>query len=444
MKPLALLCLVFASFSYAQVNINFTNPTLLVDQVYGFDLAQTPKLNSQEQQLVPMLQEQLAAKSYLALYQQLNKEVSKDDRSPAMSHFLGQLSLQLNQPKQALTHFDMAIKQQANYAKAIAGAGLAALQLKQFSRANDYFSDALKLGVKDPQLYRYMGFSYLEQEQYMSAVIALEQAKLLLPNDEQLEQALIYGYTNSGQSEAALAMLEQVLSKDASNAKLWLQRANIYLAKQDYDVTISSLETAIRLGEQDSANLALTAQLQLQYGSTPRAIHLYQTMWSKREQLQSVLDAINYLIDTNKDSEADGLLAKVTKANNKANSKVNAEVHYLSGKLALQKQSWQQAKRSLLNALKLNPIHPHALLTLARVYKANNDTHQAQMMLLRAAELPEVQLQALTEHADLELNLGNTRKALVLLRQALALKPNEQTLINNVNTLQQMVLQQGS
>ena len=66
------------------------------------------------------------------------------------------------------------------------------------------------------------------------------------------------------------------------------------------------------------------------------------------------------------------------------------------------------------------------------------------MLLLRASEVPEVRLQALTEQADLQLNIGNTKKALALLRQALELAPNEQTLINNVNTLQSMVLQQGS
>ena len=83
-------------------------------------------------------------------------------------------------------------------------------------------------------------------------------------------------------------------------------------------------------------------------------------------------------------------------------------------------------------------------MALAKVHRINNDSHKAQMLLLRASEIPEVQLQALTEHADLQLTLGNTRKALALLREALARKPNEQTLINNVNTLQTMVMQQGN
>lgn len=442
-KPCAMLCLLLASSSYAKVSINFTQPELLVEQVHNFDLSHTPMLKSSEQKLVPMLQKELEQKNFKALFQQLKQELNGETPSAAMNYFLGQLSLQLTKPKLAMDYFTAAIKQQPNYAKAIAGAGLAAIQTEQFDLAVGYFSEALTLGVRDPQLYRYLGFSYLEKEQYMSASIAFEQAKMLLPNDTQLDEVLVYSYSNSGQSEAALAMLEQMLVSQPNKAKLWLQRANIYLAKQDHAVTISSLETAIRLGENQASNLALTAQLQLQYGSTPRAIKLYQKIWQGQKDIGSVLDAIGFLIDSYKLNEANTLLTKAKKKKDLA-PRLRAEILFLSGKLDFQKSRFKQAEKSLQQALKLQPIHGSALMALAKVHRINNDSHKAQMLLLRASEIPEVQLQALTEHADLQLTLGNTRKALALLREALALKPNEQTLINNVNTLQTMVMQQGS
>lgn len=443
MRTLLFLGLIFTSMSQAQVTIKFAQPELMVDQVLNFDTAHAPSLSSEERHLVPKMQEGLKQKRYQGLYQELQTTLSGDKTSAAMAHFLGQLSLQLNQNDKALAHFEHAIKQQPSYARAYAGAGLAAVKVNQFEQAVSFFAEAIKLGVKDPHLFRYLGFAYLEQQAFMSAAIAFEQAKLLLPADAQLNEALVYSYSNSGQSEAALAMLEQMLTKQSNEPKLWLQRANIYLAKEDFALAISSLETAIRLGEKQTDNLALTAQLQLQYGSVPRAIALYQKIWQQGGAPATVLDAINYLIDSYKHAEAKKLLTQVNKSKQLAPSS-QAQALYLTGKLAFNQSQNKRAKHALKKALTLQPIHGQALMTLAKVHRVKQETHQAEMLLLRASEVPEVRLQALTEQADLQLNIGNTKKALALLRQALELAPNEQTLINNVNTLQSMVLQQGS
>ncbi|MCV6624290.1 MAG: hypothetical protein OIF51_21330, partial [Cellvibrionaceae bacterium] len=134
-KPCAMLCLLLASSSYAKVSINFTQPELLVEQVHNFDLSHTPMLKSSEQKLVPMLQKELEQKNFKALFQQLKQELNGETPSAAMNYFLGQLSLQLTKPKLAMDYFTAAIKQQPNYAKAIAGAGLAAIQTEQFDLA---------------------------------------------------------------------------------------------------------------------------------------------------------------------------------------------------------------------------------------------------------------------------------------------------------------------
>jgi tetratricopeptide (TPR) repeat protein len=441
MKYFLFLCLLVSPLSHSKLRINFTQPELLVSQVHSFDFAMSTMLNEYEKTLVPVMQSQLKNQSYQALYNELEQKLQGHTPSAAMAYFLGQLALQLTQYEQAKSHFESANQQHPNYAKAIVGEGLAALQLSQYQQALDKFSQALKLGVKDPQLYRYIGFSYLEKKQFLSATIAFEQAKMLLPNVTELDHALVYSYSNSGQKDAALAMLEQLLVTHPNDSKLWLQRANIYLSKEHYGIAISSLETALRLGENQSANIALAAQLQLQYGSTPRAISLYKGLGHSADTTDVVFDAINYLIDTYKLAEAEQVLTsqkniKVLPDNNQS------QYFYLSGKLHQQKGNIDKAQKAFRRAVNLNPIHGSALINLAKLYRKKSNSHQAQMLLLRASEVADVKLQALTEHADLQLAIGNQRRALSLLRQALELAPNEQTLINNVNTLQHMVLQQ--
>ncbi len=439
-KIIVILCLVFSPLGYGKVMIHYAKPEMLIDQVNRVDINHIPSLNTSEQNLIPMLKKQLAQKNYQPLYQQLIQSTD-NNRSSAMSYFLGQLALQLNLANEASAHFSLALKQTPNYAKAMVGAALAAISQEKYEKAAEHIASALQLGTSDPHLYRYLGFSYLEQKQFMSAAIAFEQAKLLLPDDQQLNDALVYSYSNSGQIDAALAMLEQMLAIEPNKKRLWLQRANIYLAKENYDITIASLETALRLGEQQKSNIALTAQLQLRYGSTFRAVELYQKVWNEYGDTQMATDAIRYLIDTLQYSQAKQLLQKV-KVKKTRDPQVNAELFYLTGQLAFEKQQYQQAEQAFKQALQHNAIHGLALLSLAKVHRINKNTHQTQMLLLRAIEVPSVQLQALTEYADLHLSLGNTRQALVFLRKALKLKPNEQTLVNNINTLQQMVLQQ--
>lgn len=446
MKKYAVLGVVFTALtsfnSQAQIRVNFAQPQLMVEQVLNFEVANTPSLSESERSLVPLLQKGLKDKSYKSLYAELTQALGAKGQSAAMSHFLGQIALQLKQNDRALQHFEQAIKANSTYAKAYAGAGLAAIQLEQFQAALQYFSEALKLGVRDPHLYRYLGFAYLEQEQYLSASIAFEQAKLLMPTDRQLDEALVYSYGNSGQSQAALAMLEQMLQSRGAEASLWLQRANVYLSQEAYGTAISSLETALRLGEKQPENIALTAQLQVQFGSVNRAVELYKGLWQKQGQTKVVLDAVNYLIDSGKYTQAQSLLKQMQQGQTAQNAN-RAQRLFLAGKLAFYQGQLKRSKKQLEQALKLEPIHGQGLLTLAKVYRSQNDSHKASMLLLRAKEVPEVRLQALTELADLQLNLGNTKEALALLRDALQLAPNEQTLINNVNTLQTMLLQQG-
>jgi len=273
-------------------------------------------------------------------------------------------------------------------------------------------------------------------------------------DDEQLNQALLYAYSQAGQSEAALSLLTQMLAEKPDDQTLWLHRANALLQKKQYENAIASLETALRLAEHSSnhsvrntENIALTAQLQMQYGSIERALQLYGKIWKKHQSPNLVIEAAEYLLSAGHIKATNKLLKKIKK---KSSSKQTltmlqrSQLAYLNGKVLQHRNKNTAAVKAYEQALAINSINGQALLALAQIKRSQGKSHQAQMLLLRASSLEEVMLAALTEHADLMMSLGRYGKALEYLQQALAHAPQEQTIFENIKILQRLVNQRES
>ena len=444
MKNLLLILSIVSSFAQAELQIKLQKPELLLQQISASELGIKPVINENERQYSELINQMLKAKKYNTLLDELTSklhdQLQAEQVSTAMAYLVAQLALQQQQYSLAERYFMQAIKQQPNYAKAYHGLGLTQLKQQAYDKANLNLSKALQLGVNDPQLYSYLGYGYIQEKNYHSAVVAYQQAKLFNPNDEQLNQALLYAYSQAGQTEAALSLLNQMLIKQPNKSALWLHRANALLQRKNYPLVISSLETALRLGEKGAENIALTAQLQMQYGSINRAIILYQQIWQQHNQPELVLEAINYLIASNQLTAASKWLQAMPPASS-INPQYKSQLSYFKGKVSQQQGKLANAEKAFEQALSENSINGYALLANAEVKRALGKSHQAQMLLLRASSVEPVQLQALTEHADLMTSLGRYAKALDFLQEALEYAPHDRSIIENIQTLQRLVNQ---
>ncbi|MFT5759629.1 MAG: tetratricopeptide (TPR) repeat protein [Alteromonadaceae bacterium] len=447
MKYLLLNLLIVSGFVQAELEIKLVKPKLLLQQISASELGIKPVINENERQYSSLIAEMLKAKKYQVLLDELSNklhdQLAAEQVSTAMAYLVGQLALQQEKYQMAKRYFKQTIKQQPDYAKAYHGLGLVQLKLQQYDKANHNLSKALQLGINDPQLYSYLGYGYIQTSNFHSAVVAYQQAKLFNPNDQQLNQALLYAYSQAGQSEAALSLLTQMLVKQPNASALWLHRANALLQTKNYPLVISSLETALRLGDTGTDNIALTAQLQMQYGSVDRAIELYQKIWQQHNKPQLVLDAIEYLISMDQLISANNWLERMNSTSS-INNQQKSQLSYLKGKVSQQQGKLDIAETAFEQALNENAINGNALLAAAQVKRAQGKSHQAQMLLLRASSVDSVKLSALTEHADLMMSLGRYGKALEFLQQALAHAPYESTIIENVQTLQRLVNQSES
>lgn len=457
-KYVALIVLLVSNTSLAQLHIKLSQPSLLLTQISANDISVKPSLNKQEQQYKELINSHLKVKDYRSLLtsltQKIKPQLNNESVSAAMAYFIGQLALQQEQYPLAIDYFKQAIKKYNNYGQAHHGLGLAQLQLKQYKKATQNLSKAMQLGVQDPQLFSYLGYGYLQATNFHSAVVAYQQAKLFNPDDKQLNQALLYAYSQAGQSEAALSLLTQMLAQQPNDQTLWLHRANALLQRKQYVNAIASLETALRLEKQSSnqrinntENIALTAQLQMQYGSIERALQLYGKVWRHHQNPNLVIEAAEYLLSSGHVNSADKLLKKIkqkSSSKNKLSMLQQSQLAYLFGKVLQHKNQNIAAAKEYEQALSLNSVNGHALLALAQLKRAQGKSHQAQMLLLRASTLENVMLAALTEHADLMMSLERYGKALEYLQQALAHAPQEQAIFENIKILQRLVNQRES
>lgn len=441
-KYLLLILLLVSHLVKADLHITLVEPTLLLQQISASELGINPVLSEDERQYNSIISKMLKGKKYQSLLDELSGKVEVEQASAAMAYLVGQLALQQQKFNMAERYFKRAIAQQPDYAKAYHGLGLVQLKLALYTKANANLSKALQLGINDPQLYSYLGYGYLQANHFHSAVVAYQQAKLFNPDDKQLNQALLYAYSQAGQSEAALSLLTQMLEEQPNESALWLHRANALLQRKNYPLVISSLETALRLGEKGIENIALTAQLQMQYGSVERSIQLYSQVWQQRDP-KLVLDAVEYLVSAKRLVAAESLLKKIRST--KATSRLQkSRLSYLGGKIAQLQGEQTRAETAFDQALKDNSVNGQALLAAAQVKRSLGKSHQAQMLLLRASSIDGVKLSALTEHADLMMSLGRYAKALEFLQEALAYAPHESSIFENVKTLQRLVNQSES
>ena len=183
--------------------------------------------------------------------------------------------------------------------------------------------------------------------------------------------------------------------------------------------------------------------MQLQHGSVGRAQQLYSRIWRNHNNPTLVLEAVEYLMASNQLNSAKNLLKKM-KLRPKSPAYLHSQLAYLSGRLAQLKGSMLQAAKAFERSIRFNAVNGQALLALAQVKRAQQHSHQAQMLLLRASALDQVKLAALTEHADLMMSLGRYAKALTLLQQAASYAPQEHSITENIKTLRRMISQGNS
>lgn len=407
----------------------------------------TAAIRPAEQSFARQLQPLLQRKDYQAIATLFQQRPLADDSS-ALQVLRGQVLLALQRYSEAAAALQAALKTQPDLALAHQAISLVYMQQQQYQHARPHLVAAINLGVADAQVYGQLAFINLQTAQPASAVAGYQQALLLQPDNNQWQQGLLYALIQSQAWSQAQAMLEQLLQQQPDSVALWLQRGQLALSQGNNKQALSSIEVALRLGENRADNLLLAAQLHLSSGSAGRGVSLLQQAIRAGADNNNwhtpLLQAASYLSYQQQWPALRQLLKQGTVPLQQLSARQQSQLAQVKAQLATADKQPKQALQALQQAVALDPLSGEALLALAQWYETQGNIELASLNYSRAATIKAVQIPALQARAQLEINRQQYQTALRLLQQLLQLEPQRQDIADNIQSLQQLIRQQRS
>ncbi len=369
---------------------------------------------------------------------------STDMISPALNLLMAQIQLQLKDTSEAEKYYLAALQKMPSLVRAHEGLSVLYILLEQFNKAQKSLIKAISLGLNDSQAYAQLAYLNMQLNKPFSAINAYQQALMLDPDNENISNGLLFALTRTKQFNAAISLLDQKLINNSSNPDLWIQRANLALEMKDNEKAISSIEVAIRLGNNTTETYQLAAQIHLTQKNYLRAVHLLEKLINNHKL--SMVSFNNLLTWLLKEEQWDNAEKLLTSMNNQINntdiystSSDKSRLLHHQGVIAESKNSIKKAKSYFKQAIKLDPSNGESLISLAKLSFTTNNFAYAELLYQRAENIDIVKLPAMLGRAQIYIDQKDFLQALTLLQKARKEFPHRHDLDSNIQTLSNIV-----
>ena len=280
----------------------------------------------------------------------------------------------------AYRHLDRAIAHEAN------GNGETALAI---------FQAAVDLCPEDAVLRRWLGRAYLRSRQYAAAQAEFETARALAPQYLTIYRDLALVSEAMERPEAAIGWLEKAIAQVPAHEETHRDLIGLYLAHEQLSKAQSLLETVAERWPR-----AMWAHFQLG--------RLYLVLkWPERAE-ESYRQVLAIEPQTERESE------------------LHARAYGELGNVYYEREDYERAEEYFKKALELNPLDDSSLNNLAWLY-AIQGIHLREGVRLsrRSLRLRPHAPSYMDTLAELYYRQGNTERAIFIIRQAIALRPDD-------------------
>lgn len=441
------LSLIFSALTISFSNAHGALPDLalsLEEPSWSFLIdnqsSQATELTDDERRYLRDLQPALQQADYDAAERSLNQRSSSDE-SAAFSLLRGQILLTNGKDQQAIIHLKKAVESHPDFAASQRSLGLAYLRTDNSKLARQHLQKAIELGDQSAQLYGQLAYLNLREGMASSAISGYQQALFLDADNEEWARGLLYALTRAEALPQAQALAEQLLEKQSSSKELWMLRSQIALRQNKPLQALSSLESAISLGEEKAENLIIAAQLHLNHGSVERSVELLTSgkilnPSMTEQQQQAVIQTAAWLAQQQQWDQLQTLLR--ASRNSGIPAKAQASLSISKARMAIETGNHSGAEKALKSALRNNPTLGDALITLADLLRDQKRYQQAIMYYQRAEVLPDLQERALLGRAQAHIEQSEYDEALRLLGQVVRKNPTRQDLHASMRSLRNM------
>jgi tetratricopeptide (TPR) repeat protein len=367
-----------------------------------------------------------------------------DEISATVLYLIGVAYMELERYVPAEAALKAALVPLPDYLRVHEALGLMYLRMKRYADSRAQLTRAAELGLNTAGLHATLGYLNSATNNYWGAASAYQQALTMDPGNRNVETSLLHALNETNQYAAGLARVANMREEDPNAPRLGLYRAHLSRRGEVRESAPTSLEMAIRLGDDSVANKQVCATLHMERGSVARAVELLKSLPPNALEFQFMDQALAWLAYENQwDYLRDLLEAAVTRGPSLTTAQRS---HLLSRRSALERHDGNRAaaKASLQEAVELDATNAEALMALGEAYRDDRDYTRAQTMFERASALEGFHDDALVSLAQLAIDQQDFERALTLLRDVVGRNPARTDLARNVDTLENLVRERPS
>jgi predicted Zn-dependent protease len=231
-----------------------------------------------------------------------------------------------------------------------------------------------------------------------------------------------------------------MLREQPDDAWLWVYRGHAALQAGEREVALSSLETAIRLGDDQASNLQVCATLHMELGSISRAVDLLKSGFAGGMDFAFIDQAMSWLEHEEEWALLEKLVHSVREGWDSLDPLQRSKVLMREADISIHQGDESAARNALEKAIALDPSNAYALMSLAGIHRLTRDYNRAESLYQRASAYDLYRENALVSLAQLALDQEDVERALQILRDTLKEFPHRTDLNRNIESLEKLVL----
>ena len=364
-----------------------------------------------------------------------------EDVSATVFYLIGVTYLYLEQWVPAEAALKAALAPLPDYQRVHEALGNLYTRTERWDEARVHLTRAAELGLNTASLYASLGYINYKVQNWWGMAGAYQQALTLEPDVRDWKTALMYAMNETRQYAAGLALVEQMLQSEPNDQVLWLYRSYMALNTNERGLALTSLETAMRLGDDSVANKQVAAALHMERGSIARAVELLKSAPAADLDFVFMDQALAWLNYENEWDYFRDLLAAANARRGLLDNLQGSRLLTHVSSLQLHDGDRRAAIATLQQAVELDSSNAEALITLGQALRDERDLNRAELMFQRASAFDLYRENALVALAQVAIDQQNFERALTLLRDVVSRNPARTDLQRNVDVLENLVLE---
>lgn len=345
----------------------------------------------------------------------------------ALEFALANLYFQSQQFETAVAAYRRALEQLPRFRRARMNLGRVYLLQDKSSEAVTVFGELVKLRQADADTFMLYGHALTLEGRPVSAENAYRQALLLEPNDIEALLGLVRSLMQQERYREGVNLLKELLEREPDRREFWSLAASAWLALEEHQKALTTLETARRLGAIDSRMLTTLGDLYLNAGQPDDAVAVFRLALDEGEPpVERLLRAAEAFILAGELDHGGEMIGRAealeTSALDRWTPKQRIQLLRLKGKRAWLQGESESAIETYSRILKLDPLDGETLIMLGDLHRRNEALEEAVMSYERAARIAGHEVQALIRQAQVEVERERYTAAVDLLETAQAFK----------------------